>query len=71
MDKIVRLGDDFNAVDENGKDTYSVRNLMNMHALSLSEDMARYRKGEKELAEQIALETNVLNALAEASKAMR
>lgn len=71
MEKIIRVGDDFNAVGENGQDTYSVRNLMNMHTLSLSEDMVKYRKGEKELSEQIALETNVLNALVEATKAMR
>lgn len=44
---------------------------MNMHALFLSEDMVKYHKGEKDLSEQISLETNVLNALVEAIKAMR
>lgn len=71
MEKVLRIGDEFNMVSENGSDTYSVRNLMNMQALSLSEDMSKYRKGEKELSEQIALEANVLNALVGAANAMR
>lgn len=73
--KLVRVGEDFNMVgelSENGSaDTYSVRNLTNMIAIHLAEDVSEYRKGNKELDKQIELETNALNALAKVTEALQ
>jgi hypothetical protein len=51
-------------------DTYSVRNVTNMVAMRLAEDVTEYRKGNKELDRQIELETNALNALAKVTEVL-
>lgn len=71
--KLVRVGNDFNMVaDETAEnsDTYSVRNVTNMVAMRLAEDVTEYRKGNKELDRQIELETNALNALAKVTEVL-
>lgn len=73
--KILRVGNDFNMIadeDENEEhsDTYSVRNLTNMIAINLVEDVKQYRKGNKELDRLIELETNALNALAKVTEVL-
>jgi hypothetical protein len=71
--KLVRVENNFNMIaDETSEnsDTYSVRNLTNILALSLAEDVTDYRKGYKELDRQIELETNALNALAKTTEVL-
>lgn len=74
INKVLRIGDDFNMVASDNCESagiYSVRNVMNLTALNLADDIGRYRQGETSLTEQIVLETNALNALAAATNAMK
>ena len=74
MKKMLRVGDDFNMVqseDSESSDTYSVRNVMNLTALNLADDIKEYRNGNKELKELIPLEIMALNALVAATNAMK
>jgi CheY-specific phosphatase CheX len=61
---VLRVGDKYNMIDEETSETYSIKELTNIVALHLAEDVKEYRRGNQELDKQIKLETNVLNALA-------
>jgi hypothetical protein len=61
---VLRVGDKYNMIDEETSETYSIKELTNIVALHLVEDVKEYRRGNQELDKQIKLETNVLNALA-------
>jgi hypothetical protein len=60
---VLRVGDKYNMIDEETSETYSIKELTNIVALHLVEDVKEYRRGNQELDKQIKLETNALNAL--------
>lgn len=67
---IVRVGTDLYTVSED-KTTYDVKDLMSLTALNLAIDMSDYRKGKKELSQQIELGTNTVTALVKAVEALK
>lgn len=70
---IINVGNNYNLVSNETTETtptYSVRDLTNMIALRLAEDIIEYRKGSRELDKQIELETNALHALAKVTEAL-
>jgi hypothetical protein len=71
--KIISVGEEYLMVadwEKETSETYSVRDLTNMIALHLAEDVIEYRKGNKEFAKQIELETNALNTLAKVTEVL-
>lgn len=74
MNKIIKIDNELNLMIEgenNQIDIYSAKDLMNVTALNLAEDVSDYRKGEKDLLELITIETSALTALANAVNAMK
>ncbi|OUO75189.1 hypothetical protein B5F53_18550 [Blautia sp. An249] len=62
--KIMKVGNDYQIMNDDESGTITVRDAESFLALALFEDICEYRKGNKELKDQIALETMALNALA-------
>jgi len=69
MGNVLKIGDEYRMVTDNNE-VITVTELLNLMAVNLGQDISEFRKGKKELSQQIAIETNAVTALSEAVKVL-
>jgi len=69
MGNVLKIGSEYRMVTDDNE-AITVTELLNLMAVNLGQDISEFRKGKKELSQQIAIETNAVTALSEAVKVL-
>lgn len=68
--KILKVGDNYQMMNEEENGTISVKDAVSFLSLALFEDVCEYRKGKTELEKRIGIEVNALSSLAASLKSI-
>jgi len=69
MGNVLKIGSEYRMVTDDNE-AITVTELLNLMTINLGQDISEFRKGKKELSQQIAIETNAVTALSEAVRVL-